>query len=49
MTIGDQAKPVIHAQSQELDMLHTLRGYMEQDIHNLQVEKLEKDNQITAL
>ena len=49
MTVGDQAKAVLHAQSQEIDMLHSLKGHMEQDIHSLQVENLEKDNQIAAL
>ena len=49
MTLRDQAKAVIETQTQELQALHTLTGHMEENIHNLQQQNMEKDNLIAAL
>ena len=49
MKLRDQAKAVIETQTQELQALHTLTGHMEENIHNLPQQNMEKDNMIVAL
>ena len=47
--IADHARAVIHAKTQELQTSETLIGHMEEHIHDLQLQNLDKDEQIAAL
>jgi hypothetical protein len=49
MTFADHARAVIHVQNQELQAQDTLIGHMEEYVHELQVQNVEKDAMIAAL
>ena len=47
--IADNARAVIHAKTQELQTSETLVGHMEELIHDLHLQNLDKDEQIATL